>query len=200
MADDVLTDIFGGNTPKAKPAVQQPGAVGTGLTLNVTEDDLNEAQGGTQYPRIPKGTRVNATVTDVLADISAGAKTNGAPRWTVTLVLDSDEYGANRTFREFVTFSGDYKFMWLPFVKAAGLLSGAGSFTIPEVGEVIGKKVSAQVIGYDWTDEFGERQRDYGKKEHRKIVPAEGRVFEKFGNFEEPVTEEQPKKATPAFE
>lgn len=197
MAED-LDSIFGEGAGDLLAAAEAEQQQGTGITLNITDEDLDEAASqAIEFKPVPQYTRLNLVIFDVIVGYAKGQKTAGCLQWRVVLRAEEDTWGPNRQFSEFVTFSEEFKFMWLPFVKGVGLVNTAGGFTVPDPESTFGLRCSGRVKGHEWLDDSEQRARSYGKQ--KQAIPTDGRaVFERLDNWMGPVDAEGNQLAVPA--
>lgn len=185
---DVLGDLFGKPDPDGPNTdnVQSSGQDQvTGITLDVTDDDIADAENrATEFKPIPQYTWCNFEISDLEVKLSSGAKTAGAAQWVVYARELSGQWGRGKRVRVNIVFSTEHKFMWVPLIKALGLLGTGGKFTIPEREDVIGLRFRAQVLGHSWKNDLGDYKRSSGKKSDREVPPTDGRaMFEDIGNY-----------------
>lgn len=149
--------------------------VGLNINLSLSDDDLST---GPEYKKIPAGT---VTVFEVYT--VAPSMRNGTLEWKITLRAEEDTWGPKKQVTEWFKFTQNMAWKWGPFLKAVGLIKGAGNID-PKIfekhEEIEGTRVQARVLGYSWKGEGWPKS--YGK--NAKEVPTDGTpYYEDLGNF-----------------
>lgn len=184
--DNNTADILGfmGESDEAAAAPVMPSL---NLNLSLSDEDL-EGPTESVYKPIPVGTRTDFEIYQVEQKPWTNKHGLATVQWRMVLRAEEDTWGSGKQIRHTLRFQPSESFNWGPFLKAIGLVQGAGDvdmkiFDKPE--KVEGLKVSAKVKGYRWQDAQGNYQQSSGPKEKRKPVPQDGTpYFEELGFFE----------------
>jgi len=178
MTDDT-NDILGlmgeSNDEAAAPALPT-----LNLNLSLSDEDLEQPE-RVAYVPIPQHTTTNFKVYQVEAKVGQDKNGNSEWRWSVTFKAEEDTWGPGKMVRDFFTFRQSMAWKWGPFLKAVGLIKGAGDidpaiFNDPSAIEDV--VVSARVAGYSWKQRPGidpAYPRSYG--DNKVAVPTDGTKY-----------------------
>lgn len=172
---DSGTDSF---TALNGPAQETNSAPTGGLVLDLTDEDLDNS--ASQYVPIPQGT----TTQFAIYDIDSQTSKSGYPMWRVTFTVVEDTWGTNKRVNGLIVFHPKTGFNWGPFLKATGLVQSSGRVQIHNLDpqSIIGKVITARVLGYTWKDVSGNYVRNYGQ--NKKTLPSDGTpYYEDLGNW-----------------
>lgn len=182
MMDNDTNDILGLMSEEEDTTTDAPALPSLNLNFSLSDEDL---EGAPEYKTIPANTTLPLEIYQV--EVKPGNGQDGKPelRWKVTFKAVDDTWGPGKMVSDFFMIRQTMAWKWGPFLKAAGLIKGAGEidpriFTNHTAAE--GRTVQARVIGYTWKDASGNYQQSFGNQ--KKPVPRGGtRIYEALGNY-----------------
>lgn len=118
------------------------------ISFNISQEAL-DASASSDYTPVPEGS-YNATIFDIKQEFVKSGPNEGKPRFNVQFRLSDAPYENRRVFSYVALYAAGDFWKTKAFFSALGFDMAAGTFTVPEVQDLLGKPIGVRVkVGKD---------------------------------------------------
>ncbi len=118
------------------------------IQFNISQEAL-DASASSDYTPIPEGS-YNATIYDIKQEFVKSGPNEGKPRFNIQFRLSDAPYANRRVFGYVALYAAGDFWKTKAFFSALGIDMAAGTFTVPDAQDLLGKPIGVRVkVGKD---------------------------------------------------